>query len=120
MKGASLSLQFLLELCALVAYGYWGYSQGSSSGLHVALAIAAPLAAAIVWGLFGSPKGRYHLRGVWRLLLEVVFFGLTAVALIVSGHVVLGVAFAAIVAANIAFLHRLGQGDVASGTFMNR
>jgi hypothetical protein len=119
MKPASLTLQFLLELAALAAYGYWGYSQGSSSVVHVALAIAVPLAAAIVWGLFGSPKGPYHLRGVWRLLLEVVFFGLAAVALIVAGHVVLGVAFAAIVAANIALLHALGEGDVASGTFLN-
>jgi hypothetical protein len=119
MKAGSLTLQFLLELGALAAYGYWGYSAGSSSVVHVALAIAVPLAAAIVWGLFGSPKGRYHLRGVWRLLLEVVFFGLAAVALIVSGHVILGVAFAVIVVANIALLHALGQGDVAPGTFMN-
>lgn len=116
MKAASLTLQFLLELGALAAYGYWGYGTGSSSFAHVALAIAAPLAAAIVWGLFGSPKAPYHLRGVWRLLLEVAFFGLAAFALAASGHVVLGIAFAAIVAANIALLHALGEGDFEAGS----
>lgn len=119
MVAASLTLQFLLELAALAAYGYWGYDTGSSSLAHVALVIAVPAAAAIVWGLFGSPKAPYHLSGVRRLLLEVVFFGLAAVALVVSGHLVLGVAFAAIVAANVALLHALGQGDVAAGTFLN-
>ena len=47
---ASLALQFLLELAALAALGYWGSTSGDGTFAHVALAIAAPLLAAVVWG----------------------------------------------------------------------
>jgi len=109
----SLALQFLIELAALAAFGYWGSSTGSGWSA-VLLAIAAPLVAAVAWGLLGSPRGPLHLRGIWRVVFEVVFFGLAAAALAVSGHAVLGVAFAAVVAANVAFLYAVGQGDLAS------
>lgn len=112
---ASLTLQFLLELAALAAYGYWGATTGSSPVAHVALAIAAPLAAAVAWGLFGSPRAPFHLTGAWRILLEVVFFGLAAVALIVSGQHVLGIVLAVVVAANVALLNALGHGDFEAG-----
>jgi Protein of unknown function (DUF2568) len=111
----SLALQFLLELAALAAYGYWGANTGGSTVAHVVLAIAAPLAAAVVWGLFGSPKAPFHLTGIRRILLEIAFFGLAAVALIVSGQVVLGVVFGAAVAGNIALLNVLGHGDFEAG-----
>jgi hypothetical protein len=109
----SLALQFLLELAALAALGYWGSTTGSGTFAHVALAIAAPLLAAVVWGMFGSPKAPFHLRGAWRLLLEVVFFGSAATALVVADHSVLGVTLAATVAVNVALLHALGEGDLS-------
>jgi Protein of unknown function (DUF2568) len=110
---ASLSLQFLLELAALAALGYWGSTTGDRTFAHVALAIAVPLLAAIVWGIFGSPKAPFHLRGAWRLLLEVVFFGSAAAALFAAGQPVLGAVLAAVVVANVALLHALGEGDLA-------
>ena len=110
---ASLGLQFLLELAALAALGYWGSTAGDGTFAHVALAIAAPLLAAIVWGMFGSPKAPFHLRGAWRLLLEVVFFGSAAAALVVADRPVLGAVLAATVAANVALLYALGEGDVS-------
>jgi hypothetical protein len=110
---ASLGLQFLLELAALAALGYWGSTTGGGTVAHVALAIAAPLLAGVVWGMFGSPKAPFHLRGAWRLLLEVVFFGSAAAALVVADRPVLGAVLAATVAANVALLHALGEGDVS-------
>jgi len=110
---ASLGLQFLLELAALAALGYWGSTAGDGTFAHVALAIAAPLLAAIVWGMFGSPKAPFHLGGAWRLLLEVVFFGSAAAALVVADRPVLGAVLAATVAANVALLYALGEGDVS-------
>ncbi len=111
MVAVSLALQFLLELAALASYGYWGATTGSSTAVHVILAIAAPFAAAVVWGLFGSPKAPFHLTGVRRILLEAAFFGLAAVALIASGQLVLGIVLAVVVAANVALLNALGRGD---------
>ena len=110
---ASLALQFLLELAALAALGYWGWTTGAGTFAHVALAIAAPLLAAIVWGMFGSPKAPFHLRGPRRLLLEVVFFGSAAAALVIADQPVLGAILAATVMVNVALLHALGEGDVA-------
>jgi hypothetical protein len=110
----SFALQFLLELAALAAFGYWGATSGSGTFAQVVLAIAAPLLAAVVWGVFGSPKAPFHLTGAWRLLLEVVFFGSAATALAIADHPVLGVALAATVAVNVALLHAHGEGDVSS------
>ena len=62
---ASLALQFLLELAALAALGYWGSTSGDGTFAHVALAIAAPVLAAVVWGMFGFPRRRFtsEVRG---------------------------------------------------------
>jgi amino acid transporter len=110
---ASLSLQFLLELAALIALGYWGSTTGAGTFAHIVLAIVAPLLGAIVWGVFGSPKAPFHLRGAWRLVLEVVFFGSAVAALVSADQPVLGAILAATVTVNVALLHALGEGDVA-------
>lgn len=52
---ANLTLAFLLELCALVALGYWGVWTGDGPVTKAALGIGAPLCAAVLWGLFAAP-----------------------------------------------------------------
>jgi hypothetical protein len=37
IKGANLALRFLLELCALVSLGYWGFKTASGAIAKVAL-----------------------------------------------------------------------------------
>ena len=105
----SLALQFLLELGVLAALGYWGYATAGSRPLQIVLAVGAPLVAAVIWGIFGSPRAPHHLTGVRRRLLEAAFFGSATVALAAAGQVVPGVLFAAIAAANITLLKRLGH-----------
>lgn len=65
-KNANLALAFLLELGVLAALGFWGFSTGSGTIAKVVLGIGLPLAAIVVWGLFGSPKAMWHLNGLWR------------------------------------------------------
>src|SRR3954447_23473557 len=48
---ANLLLRFLLELAALVALGAWGWQTGGP-----VLGLLLPLAAAVLWGAFASPK----------------------------------------------------------------
>jgi Protein of unknown function (DUF2568) len=50
LKTTNLAVKFLLELAALGALAYWGATVGRGV-LAVLLAIAAPAAAIIVWGL---------------------------------------------------------------------
>jgi hypothetical protein len=56
------------------------------------------------------PKARFHLTGIFRLLLEAVFFGSAAAALAATGATRLAIVFAVIVAANIAILNAVDHG----------
>jgi hypothetical protein len=94
MKNANLALRFLLELGVLAALAYWGFQTGQTTISKIVLGIGAPVVAAVVWGLLGAPRASWHLKGAWRLLLEVIFFGLPTVALFVAGQHLLSVAFA--------------------------
>lgn len=55
IKSANLVLRFVLELCALVAIGYWGFYVAGSSPSKWILGIGAPLLVAVVWGDLGGP-----------------------------------------------------------------
>lgn len=80
------ALRFLVELAALVALGYWGLRTGEGSLASGALAVAAPLGAAGVWGTFVSPKAPYRLPGAARLAVELLLFGVVAAALMWVGR----------------------------------
>lgn len=96
IKTANLGLRFLLELCALAALAYWG-SQTGSTAVSIVLAIAAPLAMAVIWGLLVAPKATRQLQGLRRLALEIVLFGAAAAGLAVAGQWLLAAIFAAAV-----------------------
>ena len=78
------ALRFLLELVAIVTFGFWGYSL-SPGGFRILLAITFPLLFAILWGVFavrGDPsrsgKTVINTPGILRLLLELILFGAAA------------------------------------------
>jgi len=97
----NLALRFALELAALGAFGYWGWTENDGIWRWIA-ALGLTLIAAVLWGTFrvpgdqermtesfqergwasgGTPRttGRRDVRvavsGIVRLLLEAVFFG---------------------------------------------
>ena len=91
----ALTLRFLLELCALAALGYWGWQIGNTLLLKVVAGIGAPLAAAVVWGLFVSPKASLAVPGAVRLIIEVAFFALAVLSLFAAGQTSLALTLAA-------------------------
>jgi hypothetical protein len=103
LRAANLAVRFLLELCALAALGYGGYEAGGWL-----LAVALPVAAAVVWGLFVSPKRRFDSMPL-RIAGEALVLGGAAVALIATDHVVLGVALAAAAVVNRALMALWGR-----------
>ena len=109
IKNANLALAFFLELGVLAALGYWGFQTGQGTVAKIGLGIGAPVLAVVIWWLFGAPQAMWHLNGVFRLLLEVIFFGSAAVALYAAGQHVMGVAFALLFVLNIVLLSLLGQ-----------
>jgi hypothetical protein len=92
LKGANLALRFVLELSALAATAYWGWTTGDGATRWV-LALGAPLAVIVVWARFLSPKASVALATPLRLLLELGVWTAAAAALYASGHERLGVAF---------------------------
>lgn len=104
LKGSNLALRFLLELAALGALGYWGYQTGSGTFSRIALAIGAPLLAAVVWGLFVAPKATFATGGALRLGLQLLVFGAAALALANAGQETLAIAFGGVAAANAALM----------------
>jgi hypothetical protein len=98
-----LTVRFLLELCMLAALGVWGFDAGGW-----ALGLGAPLAAAVVWGLFIAPKARYRVPlAVW-IGLQVILFGAAALGLAAAASTELAVAFAIVVVLHGAAMAALG------------
>ena len=80
----NLGFRFLLELAAIIVFGYWGHSL-AGDGTGILLAILFPLLFAVLWGVFavkGDPsrsgKTVVQTPGIIRLLLELGLFGAAA------------------------------------------
>jgi hypothetical protein len=96
----NLGFRLLLELAALVIYGYWGWNATTGVFRYV-LALAIPIIAAVVWGTFAvlddpsrSGKSPVPVSGTIRFVLEISFFSLAAYALFQSGNEQLALIFA--------------------------
>jgi hypothetical protein len=86
---ANLALRFGLELAALASLGWWGYRFDHPIWRWV-LALALPIAAAALWGVFAVPDDPSRsgntvvaTPGWARLILELAFF---AAAVFVLHH----------------------------------
>ncbi|WP_409299827.1 YrdB family protein [Peribacillus sp. SCS-155] len=83
---ANIFLRFISELVVLIISGYWGYSLGNTGFLRWLLAIGIPLFFATVWGVLGAPHALIQLNPVPHFLLELIFFGLPIIFLIVLSN----------------------------------
>jgi hypothetical protein len=93
LNGALLAVRFALEMAALAALAYWGFTE-LDGVLSVVLGIGTPLAAAVLWGLFVSPKAKYG-SPVRQAVGEAIVFGAAVVALFGADQPVLAIVFAA-------------------------
>ena len=104
----NLALRFLLELAALGAMAWWGYSRGSG-GARLLLAAAIPLAAAVAWGVFAVPgdpsrsgSAPVPIPGTLRLGLEICFFSFAVWCLSSIHHPALAILLGSIMATHYA------------------
>jgi hypothetical protein len=103
LKQLNIALSFVLEIAMLAAYAHWGY-HAVTGPLRWLLAIAAPLLAAVVWGLFLAPKATRRLGSAAGIIVSTVLFLLAGLALFASGQPGLGIAMLALTAVNRALL----------------
>ncbi|WP_394234261.1 YrdB family protein [Niallia oryzisoli] len=85
LQHINLAIRFLLELCALASLAYWGFVTGKGAAVKFFLGIGAPILLAVIWGVFGSPKAKIKLSLPLHLLLELIVFGMPALALYAAG-----------------------------------
>lgn len=73
MRTTALLLRFLLELALLAAAAFlaWTLADG---GWRLPLAVLTPVAIAVVWGTFLSPKARVTIPGWARVAFEALLF----------------------------------------------
>jgi hypothetical protein len=109
LKTLNLGVRFLLEILALVALAYWGFTAGKGWLLNTLLGLGTPIVAAVIWGIFISPNAPFPPARPIRLLLEVLVFGSAAAGLILSGQLLLGLFFAGVVIVNELLLFLWGQ-----------
>ncbi|MFC3576671.1 YrdB family protein [Streptomyces yaanensis] len=85
MKAANLGVLFLIELGALAAVGYWGFTRDVATPLAWLLGLGAPAVLIVLWALFGSQKATYKTHGAVRVGFELLWFGAGAAALSLAG-----------------------------------
>jgi hypothetical protein len=90
---AALAALFLLELGALAAFGYWGFTVNKAAVVKIVLGIGTPLLVAIFWGTFVSPKASIPVNVPIRLILQLVVFSASAAVLYLAGQTKLAVIF---------------------------
>lgn len=89
-------LRFVLELFALFSLGFWGYLAWPFPLPAVFFMVGAPLFAAVIWGLFRSPKAPFPLDPVGRATVEIFVMGAAAVAWLMLGYWIVGLVFAVV------------------------
>jgi hypothetical protein len=92
-NGLWLTVAFLAELAALAALAVWGWSAVDSTVWRLVLAVAAPAVAAVLWGVFAAPRAPVRVP-VLSVLVKVLVFGAAVLALLATGHPVLGIVLA--------------------------
>ncbi|MEV4376491.1 YrdB family protein [Streptosporangium sp. NPDC049644] len=102
-RNANLLVMFLLELGVLASVGYWGFVTGSNWPVKLLLGLGGPALFVAAWAIFGAANGAMiPLTGLARAVLEVLWFGGGAAALVMAGRVVPGIAFATVFVVNAA------------------
>jgi uncharacterized protein DUF2568 len=94
------TVAFGLELAALAVLGWGGWQLGGSTGLRVLLALALPVGAAVLWGMFAAPRAS-HPSVAGRLAVQGLVFGAAAVLLAWAAGPRWGAGFAVVVAVNL-------------------
>jgi hypothetical protein len=91
-----LTLRFLTELALIVVLALVGVFASLPLAGRIVIAVAAPVLAMVIWGLWMAPRARRRLQDPLRLAAELVLFAVAAAALALTGPVLAAVVFAVI------------------------
>ncbi|MGP4022974.1 YrdB family protein [Actinomadura sp. 3N407] len=97
-------LAFLLEIAAVVALAWWGFTTGGNVLVDIVLGVGAPVAAMVLWGMFAAPKARFKVALPFVMLVKAAVFGAGALAFHGVGHPALAITFAVVALVNTVLL----------------
>lgn len=83
-----MTIRFLCELGALAVLGWFGAREGG-----VALAIALPVAAGVLWGAWVAPRAKRRLRDPVRFAVESIVWISAIASLVLLGQRVAAAGF---------------------------
>ncbi len=104
LQGANLAVRFVLELSALAALAYWGFSLNASVAVRVLAGLGAPVVAAVLWGMFASPRAAVPVPDGVQLLVQLGTFTVAVAALAFAGRPQLAWGFGIAAAVNAGLL----------------
>jgi hypothetical protein len=108
VKYANAGLRFLLELAMLALLGYFGFAQFDGVAAW-GLGLGLPLVAAVLWGMFVSPKASHPTHDPARILLEIALLGSGPAALAAAGSTGLALIAGVLVALHLGLTFVLDQ-----------
>ncbi|MDQ3168320.1 MAG: YrdB family protein [Chloroflexota bacterium] len=91
MRNLNLGIRFILELCALSALGYWGFTSPDGLVAKVIVGTGTPLLPAVGCGLVVAPRAPLDVPGTVRFAVELAVFLAAILALAATEHVTLAV-----------------------------
>ena len=104
LKLINMGVRFLLEIIALVIFGFWGFRLSDAIFTKIIGGFGVPILVVVIWGTYGSPKALFALDGFARLLLEIAILGLAALALYFIGWQELAIIYGVIVIMNLVLM----------------
>jgi hypothetical protein len=108
VKAANAAFRFVLELCTLAVFVYWGFATADGVWAVVRGVGFAALTIA-VWGTFGAPNAPLRAAAPVRLALLAAIYALAVALLWSADQAVLAVALAVAAVANTVLLVAFGQ-----------
>lgn len=101
IQGLNLALAFLLELAAVITYGYWGFGLQANAWVKGVVGIGLPLVLIIAWNRYFAPKASMRLDVPWLFAGKLIIFLTAAVLLYYSGKAQLGWTLVILAAINL-------------------
>ena len=102
-------LFFLMELCALAVFSYWGFHMNRGWLINSLLGLGTPLLVAIFWGTFIAPKASIPVSVPLRIILQTIIFALAVAALYFSDKSKLAIIFGVVVLIEMILMYTIEE-----------
>lgn len=93
-KAINSTISFFIELAMLVALGIGVYHLCNDKWVQIMLAIALPLIAVVIWGIWAAPKSMSRLPQPLLTILKLTLFSVTGILLFITAFQLEAIVFA--------------------------